>query len=179
MFAEECAVIAETEIRTKCPTKRPNSKFSELNSKDVSHTQKRRIYLSERRKMRTKANFINPRKKISVSAGPKNAVKSRHNFDAGVMADGRNLRGGKQSECSKETSGARALAEQSLGPLQIKCRDNQRNEQEKGRCPKVKISITGTHTPFIRMYLSSSGRSKDVSRGGSIPSPTYFRRPSR
>ena len=82
MFAEECAVIAETEIRTKCPTKRPNSKFSELNSKDVSHTQKRRIYLSERRKMRTKANFINPRKKISVSAGPKNAVKCRHNIDA-------------------------------------------------------------------------------------------------
>ncbi len=50
MFAEECAVIAETEIRTKYPTKRPNSKFSELSSKDVSYTQKRRIYLSERRK---------------------------------------------------------------------------------------------------------------------------------
>ena len=84
-FAEECAVIAETEIRTKECTCRPNVHVSELDrQKAVSPSEKMQSIKMERSTMRTKKHAVKPDEKVpvySTSSSPD------------VMKDGTDLRG--------------------------------------------------------------------------------------
>ena len=86
VFAEECAVIAETEIRTKEATKRLNSYLNKLDSDPIPQTEEMKWYDIERRTMRTKANSIKSNERIPVF----DKIP-----DKDVMAEGNNLRGEK------------------------------------------------------------------------------------
>lgn len=85
-FAEECAVSAETEIRTKEPTNRPNTYFCKLDKKTIiAHTKEHEwSYNVERSTMRTKANAIKTNELIPV-------YKEAPEKDR--MSEGVNLRG--------------------------------------------------------------------------------------
>ena len=85
-FAEECAVIAETEIRTKEPTERPNSNLSNIEWQRIPEKEKKDSYLIERGTMRTKANSIKSNENLPIMKRPGNED---------VMKDGNNLRGQK------------------------------------------------------------------------------------
>lgn len=84
-FAEECAVIAETEIRTKECTQRPNRYVFELDRQPaVSPSEKIQSIKIERSTMRTKKHAIKSKDTVPMYrtlAGPD------------VMKDGTNLRG--------------------------------------------------------------------------------------
>ena len=86
-YAEECAVIAETEIRAKEATRRPNSYLNKLDQEPiVGESETMEWYDIERRTMRTKADSIKTKEKVPVySKIP----------DKDVMAEGVNLRGEK------------------------------------------------------------------------------------
>ena len=83
-FAEECAVVAETEVRTKQPTKRPNSNLSDIEWQHIPEKEKEDSYLVERGTMRTKANSIKSDESVPVMKRPD---------DEDIMKDGTNLRG--------------------------------------------------------------------------------------
>lgn len=87
-FAEECAVIAEAEIRTKHPTDKPNDNMRKIDRQIIHQgsEDEKRSYRLERSTMRTKANGVKSYEAVPVfeEANPKN-----------VMADGNNLRGKK------------------------------------------------------------------------------------
>ncbi len=80
-FAEECAVIAETEIRTKEATDRPNVNLGKLDRQvgDIEESNR-----NERITMRTRSDAIKPNENIPVFNGK--------STDA-AMAEGTNLRG--------------------------------------------------------------------------------------
>ena len=81
-FAEECATIAETEIRSKYPTSRPNSNLGELD-RQPGNTQWSSD--NERKTMRSKSDAVKPGE----------ALPRFYNKDeiVSIMPDGNNLRG--------------------------------------------------------------------------------------
>ena len=87
-FAEEYAVIAEAEIRTKYPTSKPNDRMREIDRQIIPKRSKQEedSYKLERSTMRTKADGIKSNETVPVfkKADPKD-----------VMSDGNNLRGKK------------------------------------------------------------------------------------
>ena len=83
-FAEECAVTAETEIRTKEPAINPNSYVDDIKQQKTYGEERAEVYQVERSTMRTKANSIKSDETIPV-------MTKRSGKD--VMADGTNLRG--------------------------------------------------------------------------------------
>ena len=81
-FAEECATIAETEIRAKYPTSRPNSNLGKL-ERQPGNTQWSSD--NERKTMRSKSDAVKPGEVI-----PKFYIKGEN---VSTMPDGNNLRG--------------------------------------------------------------------------------------
>lgn len=87
-FAEEYAVVAEAEIRTKYPTSRPNDLMRRIDRQIIPKRSKQEeeSYKLERNTMRTKADGVKSNETVPVfkEADPKD-----------VMPDGNNLRGKK------------------------------------------------------------------------------------
>lgn len=86
-FAEECAVVAETEIRTKRHTDKPNDNVCNLDAQPMNtkdRSAKEWSYEIERSTMRTKAAAIKSNENIPVY---------RKAPDKDMMAEGVNLRG--------------------------------------------------------------------------------------
>ena len=94
-FTEECAVVAETEIRTKQPTDRPNSCFNKITSEENKNLTKMDKYRLGRNAMRTETTLIKSNRSIQDSSKPKDNSKTEKEREFEIMADGNNLRGQK------------------------------------------------------------------------------------